>query len=129
MKMKLVFLLAVMFSLPAMAQEQVAPTFENCQHIEANGDMQVCFNRTLMEHVVTSLKYPAGLEEEGRVFVEITFDENGQLQEPQVMKSFSQLASKEAVKVMKSLPQVVMPATENGNPITITYTIPVQFKK
>ena len=91
--------------------------------------MQVCFNRTLMEHVVTSLKYPEGLEEEGRVFVEITFDENGQLQEPQVMKSFSELASNEAVKVMKSLPQVVMPATENGKPVAITYTIPVQFKK
>jgi TonB family protein len=129
MKMKFVFLLTIMFSLPAIAQEQVAPTFENCQHIEANGDMQVCFNRTLMEHVVTSLKYPEGLEEEGRVFVEITFDENGQLQEPRVMKSFSELASNEAVKVMKSLPQVVMPATENGNPVAITYTIPVQFKK
>ncbi len=129
MKMKLVFALMALISLPSMAQEQVAPTFENCQHIEANGDMQVCFNRTLMEHVVTSLKYPAGLEEEGRVFVEITFDENGQLQEPQVMKSFSELASNEAVKVMKSLPQVVMPATENGKPVAITYTIPVQFKK
>jgi len=129
MKMKLVFALAAIFSLPALAQEQVAPTFEKCQHIEANSDMQVCFNRTLMEHVVTSLKYPEGLEEEGRVFVEITFDENGQLQEPRVMKSFSELASNEAVKVMKSLPQVVMPATENGKPVAITYTIPVQFKK
>lgn len=129
MKKNLIFALATLLSIPAFAQEQVAPTFENCQHIEANGDMQVCFNRTLMEHVVTSLKYPKGLEEEGRVFVEITFDENGQLQEPQVMKSFSELASDEAVKVMKSLPQVVMPATENGKPVAITYTIPVQFKK
>ena len=129
MKKHLIFVLATFLTIPAFAQEQVAPTFENCQHIEANGDMQVCFNRTLMEHVMTSLKYPKGLEEEGRVFVEITFDENGQLQEPQVMKSFSELASNEAVKVMKSLPQVVMPATENGKPVAITYTIPVQFKK
>ena len=92
MKKHLIFVLATFLSIPAFAQEQVAPTFENCQHIEANGDMQVCFNRTLMEHVMTSLKYPKGLEEEGRVFVEITFDENGQLQEPQVIKSFSELA-------------------------------------
>lgn len=129
MKLNLIFAFITLLSLPAFSQEQVAPTFENCQHIEANGDMQVCFNRTLMEHVVTSLKYPAGLEEEGKVFVEITFNENGQLQEPKVMRSFSELASNEAVKVLSTLPQVVRPATENGSPVAITYTVPVQFKK
>ena len=35
----------------------------------------------------------------------------------------------EAVKVMRSLPQIVRPATENGAPVSITYTIPVQFQK
>ena len=55
-----------------------------------------------MEHVMTTLKYPEGLEEEGKVFIKITFDEEGQLQEPEVLKSFSELASDEAVKVMRS---------------------------
>jgi len=112
-----------------MAQEMVAPTFERCQHIEVGEEMQVCFNRTLMEHVTTTLKYPEGLNEEGKVFIKITFDEEGVLQEPEVLKSFSELASDQAVQVMRSLPQIVRPATENGDPVSITYTIPVQFKK
>lgn len=112
-----------------MAQEMVAPTFEKCQHIEVGEEMQVCFNRTLMEHVMTTLKYPEGLKEEGKVFIKITFDEEGVLQGPEVLKSFSELASDEAVRVMRSLPQIVSPATENGEPVSITYTIPVQFKK
>jgi len=69
------------------------------------------------------------LEKEGMVLVKITFDEKGQLQEPEVMKSFSELASNEALKVMKSLPRVVVPATQNGTPVAISYTFPVQFKK
>lgn len=112
-----------------MAQEMVAPTFEQCQHIEFGEEMQVCFNRTLMEHVMTTLKYPEGLKEEGKVFIKITFNEEGVLLEPEVLKSFSGLASDEAVQVMRSLPQIVRPATENGEPVSITYTIPVQFKK
>ena len=29
----------------------------------------------------------------------------------------------------RSLPQIVRPATENGEPVSITYIIPLQFKK
>ena len=129
MKFKAVLLFFLLTTIPALAQEMVAPTFERCQHIEVGEEMQVCFNRTLMEHVMTTLNYPEGLEEEGKVFIKITFDEEGQLQEPEVLKSFSELASDEAVKVMRSLPQIVRPATENSAPVSITYTIPVQFKK
>jgi hypothetical protein len=96
MKFKAVLLFFLLTTIPALAQEMVAPTFERCQHIEVGEEMQVCFNRTLMEHVMTTLKYPEGLEEEGKVFIKITFDEEGQLQEPEVLKSFSELASDEA---------------------------------
>lgn len=112
-----------------MAQEMVAPTFKRCQHIEISEEMQVCFNRTLMEHVMTTLTYPKGLEDEGKVLIKITIDEEGILQQPEVIKSFSKLASDEAVKVLRSLPKILRPATENGEPVIITYTIPVQFKK
>ena len=79
MKFKAVLLFLLLTAIPAMAQEMVAPTFEKCQHIEVGEEMQVCFNRTLMEHVMTTLKYPEGLKEEGKVFIKITFDEEGVL--------------------------------------------------
>ena len=60
-----------------MAQEMVAPTFERCQHIEVGEEMQVCFNRTLMEHVMTTLKYPEGLKKKEGVY-QNHLDEEGQ---------------------------------------------------
>jgi len=129
MKLSIILAFTALLSIPVLAQGQVAPTFENCTHIATNSDMQICFDRTIRQHVLDTLKYPSGLEKEGMVLVKITFDEKGQLQEPEVMKSFSEFASNEALKVMKSLPRVVVPATQNGTPVAISYTFPVQFKK
>ena len=53
MKFKAVLLFFLLTTIPAMAQEMVAPTFERCQHIQVGEEMQGLFNRTLMEHVMT----------------------------------------------------------------------------
>ena len=103
------FLLASAFlslSLPLMAQAtdpfhetETLPVFESCAHIQGDqNEQQICFSRFIMNHLMNELQWPEGLKENGKVFVELTFDAKGHLAEVNSMRSYDDLAKAEALR-------------------------------
>ena len=124
-------------SLPLMAQSidhihvtQTLPVFETCAHIQGDqSEQQVCFNRFVMNHLMNELKWPEGLEENGKVFVELKFDAAGRLAEVNSLRSYDDLAKEEALRAMRTLPDPIRPGTVDGEAAPVSIVVPVMFTR
>ena len=67
-----------------------------------------------MGHIMSELHWPKGLEENGHVFVEVLFDATGKITQVESVRSYDDRAADEAVRVIKSLPDPVEPAKQQG---------------
>ena len=134
------FLLASAFlslSLPLMAQStdpfhetQTLPVFESCAHIQGDqNEQQICFSRFIMNHLMNELQWPEGLKENGKVFVELTFDAKGHLAEVNSMRSYDDLAKAEALRAVRTLPDPIRPGTVDGEAAPVTMVVPVMFTR
>lgn len=125
-------------SLPLMAQSadliihvtETLPVFETCAHIQGGqNEQQVCFNRFVMNHLMNELKWPEGLKENGKVFVELKFDATGHLVEVNSLRSYNDLAKEEALRAMRTLPDPIRPGTVDGEAAPVSMVVPVMFTR
>ena len=84
----------------------------------------------LMKQIGNSIQYPEEARKkgiEGRVIVQFFVNEKGKVIEPQVLKSVEPSLDKEALRIIRLLPQW-KPGTWKGKPVKVKYTVPVLFK-
>ena len=84
----------------------------------------------LMQYLNKHIKYPVVAEEngiQGRVIVTFVVEKNGSITDVQVVKSVDPSLDKEAVRVVKSMPNWI-PGKQNGQSVNVKYTVPVMFK-
>lgn len=83
--------------------------------------------KAFSEWVSARLRYPKEAQgESGTVYIRFVIGRNGGVQEVQVVKGVNQALNDEAVRVVRSAPKW-KPAMLNGQPIRMTYTLPVVF--
>ena len=124
-------------SLPLMAQAtdpfhetETLPVFESCAHIQGyQNEQQICFSRFIMNHLMNELQWPEGLKENGKVFVELTFDAKGHLAEVNSLRSYDDLAKAEALRAVRTLPDPIRPGTVDGEAAPVTMVVPVMFTR
>lgn len=74
--------------------------------------------------------FPAAAIEDGvqgRVIVEFVVGKDGSITNVRVVRARHQALDKEALRVVKAMPKWV-PGRNNGQPVKVTYTLPVTFK-
>lgn len=84
----------------------------------------------LMKYLSSHIQYPAMAAEnniQGRVVVQFVVDKTGKVGEVKVVRSVDKDLDKEAVRVCKSLPKFT-PGRQNGQAVSVWYTLPVSFK-
>ena len=84
----------------------------------------------LMQYLNKHIKYPVVAEEngiQGRVIVTFVVEKNGSITDVQVVKSVDPSLDKEAVRVVKSMPNWI-PGKQNGSAVRVKYTLPVTFR-
>ncbi len=84
----------------------------------------------LMKYLQSHIQYPAMAAEnnvQGRVVVQFVVDKTGKVGEVKVVRSVDKDLDREAVRVCKSLPKFT-PGRQNGQPVSVWYTLPVTFK-
>mgnify|MGYP002739869203 CR=1 FL=1 len=108
--------------LPSMAEvsqnkREVAPEFPGG------------FN-ALVEFISKNLKYPKVCQEmkiQGRVVVKFTVKSDGSIDNVRVPKPVDIYLDKEAVRLVKSMPHWT-PGTQDGKPVDVEFTLPINFK-
>lgn len=84
----------------------------------------------LLQFINDNMKYPTQAQTEGiqgKVAVQFIVDENGYIIEPNVVKSVEPSLDKEALRIIKMLPQW-KPGTLKGKAVKVKYTVPVVFR-
>lgn len=84
----------------------------------------------LMKYLSSHIQYPTMAQEnniQGKVVVQFVVTKTGEVGEVKVVRSVDKDLDREAVRVCKSLPKFV-PGRQNGQPVAVWYTLPVQFK-
>ena len=83
-----------------------------------------------MKYLSSHIQYPAMAQEnnvQGRVVVQFVVEKDGHVGEVKVVRSVDKDLDKEAIRVCKTLPKFT-PGRQNGQPVRVWYTLPVNFK-
>lgn len=84
----------------------------------------------LLKWISSHIQYPAMAAEnniQGKVTVQFVVTKTGSIGEVKVVRSVDKDLDREAVRVVKSLPKF-NPGRQNGQPVSVWYTLPVNFK-
>ena len=84
----------------------------------------------MMEFLSKNIKYPVVAEEngiQGRVLVKIIVKKDGTIDSPTVVKGVDPSLNKEAIRVVKTMPKWI-PGKQKGEPVNVSFTVPVTFR-
>jgi TonB family protein len=84
----------------------------------------------LLEFMRTTIKYPAQARKDtiqGRVLVSFIVNKDGSIVKPEIVKSAHPLLDEEALRMVNEMP-AWKPGEQNGVPVRVKYTIPVNFR-
>lgn len=84
----------------------------------------------LRSFVALMLKYPEEAIEKGisgKVFVNFTIDKDGSVTNAKIARGVDPLLDAEALRIVNSLPKW-KPGQQAGQPVSVSYTLPVDFK-
>lgn len=83
-------------------------------------------NAYILDSVAAHTHYPATATKTGRVFVSFLVTKTGEIADAKVIEGLEPVLDAEAVRVVNSLGRFT-PASDNGRPVAIPYTLPVSF--
>lgn len=84
----------------------------------------------LVKFLSDNLKYPTVCKElkiQGKVLVKFTVKSDGSIGNVRVTKSVDTRLDKEAIRLVKSMPRWT-PGTQDGKPVSVEFTLPINFK-
>lgn len=84
----------------------------------------------LKKWLAQNMQYPQESienKEEGRVVVSFVITEDGSVTQPRVTKGISQSLDAEALRLVSLMPKWI-PASQEGKPCSIEYSLPIKFK-
>jgi hypothetical protein len=134
--------IATSLTVPAIGQEVIKgdSLLKACEKIETEAEDEVFLGviietqpepvggyKKFFEAIVDSLTWPTGLNEKGKSFVEFSIDADGQMMDVKLLKSFNELAGKEAVRVLSTLNYPFNPGRQRGKPVKTRLIIPITF--
>ena len=86
-------------------------------------------NAAMRQWMSQNLKYPPVAQEngiQGTVTVQFVVEKNGSISNVKVIRGKDPSLDREAVRVVSSMPRWT-PGKQNGNPVRVSYTVPVKF--
>jgi protein TonB len=114
-------------SVPFSVVEMV-PIFPGCIGA-TNEELKDCFNQKINEHIIKNFRYPQTALElgvYGRVYVLFVIDKDGNVTNIK-SRGPDKMLEKEAERIISLLP-VMKPGLQRGNPVTVPYSIPINFQ-
>ena len=113
----------------------MAINLQKGQRVSLDNAMQMAlvglgWDQKLFEFLSENTKYPQIAKEsgvQGRVFVNFVVEPNGSISNVKVLRGIGSGCDEEAMRVVKLLP-CFNPGKKRGEPVRVSYTLPVVFK-
>lgn len=114
---------------PFQAVDMMA-TFPTCESEPNRQAKYVCFQRTLMKHVIKNFRYPTKAQEsgiQGRVIVKFVIQKDGSIGEISILRGVNKDLDKEAMRIVTKIPNI-KPAQVDGENVKVSTMLPITFK-
>ena len=82
----------------------------------------------IVKQIQDNLVYPSGPHQEGRIFASFTVGSDGMVRDTRIVKGLSPAYDEAVVAAIQKLSRFV-PGTQSGQPVAVTFTVPVMFKE
>ena len=106
------------------------PYIASCSSIDNTKERKQCSDRTLIEHVYKSMRYPADArvnDVQGRALVRFVVTKNGDIDDINVLVGLCQSIKEECLRVVQELPKW-KPGMQDGKEVNVHFTLPIVFK-
>jgi protein TonB len=132
--------IATSLTIPVIGQEEKKgdSLLKSCEKVETENEEGIFFGvmletqaepvggyKRFYEAIANSIKYPPGLNEKGRLFVELSIDTAGRVTNIKLIKGFNEYADKEAVRGLTELNYSFKPGKQRGKAIESKLIVPV----
>lgn len=112
------------------------PVYPGCEKLQGKQEQQNCSNRSIQEFVMKNKKNPEGFKTSPyyksglTLYVRYLINEEGMVEDAKVVhpENSPEEFLIEALNVVNKLPQM-KPATQQGKPVRVQYTIPIRFAR
>lgn len=102
------------------------PLWPGCDSISGSAERMNCTNLGMMTFVSKELFVPQMMEKSALVIVSFVIRKDGSVSDLLVTRSGGALADKEALRVVKKLPNWI-PGKQEGKPVNVRYNLPINF--
>jgi TonB family protein len=80
-----------------------------------------------MNKIAAEIKFPQGLTQKGKVYIQFTVDTTGKIQDIEIIKGLHELADKEALRAIATVDERFKPGRQRGRLVRTRMTIPITF--
>ena len=122
--------LDILIEEPVRDFAEYMPSFGECDVTLSKEEYKQCSDSAMLQYFANQIKYPAIAREngiQGRVILKFVIDENGKIQNPKVLRGVGGGCSKEALRVLNSMPKW-RAGRHGGKNVKVNFTLPVYFK-
>ena len=112
-----------------ISQMEELPFLKGCEQ-EDKALQRKCSEQLLLETLYKNIKYPALAREngiQGQALIRFVIEKDGTLTHLQTMRGICRGIEEECLRVINLLPEW-NPGRQNGEPVRVTYTLPIRFK-
>ena len=82
---------------------------------------------SIVKQIQDNVRYPSGPRQQGKVFVSFTVQADGSVGDTKVLKGLAPAYDEAVVAAIRQLPRFV-PGQQSGQPVAVSFTVPVMFK-
>jgi hypothetical protein len=108
------------------SQVDEKPNFSYCQGLPGYEE-EMCFSGEILNHIRRNLQHPTEAKDvQEKVFITFIIDKNGEFKSAKVDRGDNWYLRKEAVRIISLLPKME-PGKINGNPVSVSFTVSVNF--
>ena len=107
------------------------PLFGDCNNFEENYESEKdCSTKKMLEFIYLNTRYPSEAmmkKVEGTVMIRMIIDQEGEIQNPEIVRDIGAGCGEEALRVVEKMPTWI-PGRKDGKAVGSYFNLPIKFK-
>ena len=112
----------------------IRPVWPGCETLESESARFDCFNYGIRNFLVNNFEVPPATTQKekkaqtGKVYVNFVIEKDGSISSVKILRGVHPKVDAEAIRMVKSMPDMHAPAFVDGKPVRMSYTLPINVQ-
>ena len=112
----------------------IRPVWPGCETLESESARFDCLNYGIRNFLVNNFEVPPATTQKekkaqtGKVYVDFVIEKDGSISSVKIQRGVHPKVDAEAIRMVKSMPDMHAPAYVDGKPVRMSYTLPINVQ-